>query len=335
MRRGWPRSRISPRVGRRQAEEDAGQLRAARARPARPGPGSRRRARARFTPRARRRAAAADARASRARRRRCATGRFGNTAVELAADHQADQLGRASTSPSGRVATTRAVAQHRHAVGDLRATPPAGARCRRCRRPARAARGSARTAAPPRVSVERGRRLVHEQHARARPPARARSRRAAARPCAGAPPGRRDRWRAPTRASSSAARARGARSSGRAASRRAAPGRGPCSRRRSGRGTGPAAGRSARRRARARAAGRARRRARPPTSTRAGVGAVGAGDDLDQRALARAVLADERVDLARHELERHAAQRADAAEGFAHAGESQEAAHAPDLSLPG
>ena len=50
---------------------------------------------------------------------------------------------------------------------------------------------------------------------------------------------------------------------------------------------------------------------------RAGVGPLGAGDDLDQGRFAGAVLADERVDLAGAEVERHALERAEAGEGLA------------------
>ena len=42
---------------------------------------------------------------------------------------------------------------------------------------------------------------------------------------------------------------------------------------------------------------------------RPAVGLMDAGEDLDERALAGAVLADERMDLARHEVERHVVQR--------------------------
>ena len=118
-------------------------------------------------------------------------------------------------------------------------------------------------------------------------------------------PGASGSMRAPTRASSSRGPLGAApRQSMR---RQAPPGSSPSARFSAtvGPGTAPAAGRSARCRARARAAGSARSTAWPPTSSRPGVGAVGAGDDLDQRALARAVLADERVHLARPQLERH------------------------------
>ena len=52
----------------------------------------------------------------------------------------------------------------------------------------------------------------------------------------------------------------------------------------------------------------------PRDGQRAGVGALGTRDDLDQGGLARAVLADERVHLAGREIERYAAQRVDAGE---------------------
>ena len=58
--------------------------------------------------------------------------------------------------------------------------------------------------------------------------------------------------------------------------------------------------------------GTARRR---PSACR--VGPLGAGDDLDERRLAGAVLADERVDFAGAEVERHAFERAHAREGLA------------------
>ncbi len=104
---------------------------------------------------------------------------------------------------------------------------------------------------------------------------------------------------APIRSSSRRARSR--RSPQRM--RRQAPARlqarGRCSRRRSGRGRGPAAGRSRRS-----PAPRARTGSFSSTDLavdldRPLVRPVGAGDDLDQRRLPRAVLADQRVDLAR------------------------------------
>ena len=54
----------------------------------------------------------------------------------------------------------------------------------------------------------------------------------------------------------------------------------------------------------------------PGHGERAGIGLLGAGHDLDQRRLAGAVLADERVHLARLQVERHVAERADAFERF-------------------
>ncbi len=90
---------------------------------------------------------------------------------------------------------------------------------------------------------------------------------------------------------------RAARPSGRAARRPPAPAPARCSRRPSGRGTGPAAGRSPRSRATAARTGSLsfdRRGPGPRSSPRR---AVGPGDDLDQRRLPRAVLADQRVDL--------------------------------------
>ncbi len=50
----------------------------------------------------------------------------------------------------------------------------------------------------------------------------------------------------------------------------------------------------------------------------AAVGLIGAGQDLDQRGLARAVLAEQRVNLARPHLEVHLVQRAVLAEDLAH-----------------
>ncbi len=51
---------------------------------------------------------------------------------------------------------------------------------------------------------------------------------------------------------------------------------------------------------------------------RAGVAAVHAGDDLDQRGLAGAVLAHQRVDRAGRDAQRAGAQRADRAERLLH-----------------
>ena len=56
---------------------------------------------------------------------------------------------------------------------------------------------------------------------------------------------------------------------------------------------------------------------------RAGIGRVRAAEDFHQRALARAVFADERVHLAGRDLERHAAQSARGAEAFLDAGQPQ------------
>ncbi len=49
---------------------------------------------------------------------------------------------------------------------------------------------------------------------------------------------------------------------------------------------------------------------------RPGVGGLGAGDDADERRLARAVLADEGVHLAGGQLERQSRQRPDAGKGL-------------------
>ena len=56
---------------------------------------------------------------------------------------------------------------------------------------------------------------------------------------------------------------------------------------------------------------------------RAGVRPQGAAEDVHQRALARAVLADHRVHLAHCDLERHPAQGEGRAEGLRHAGQPQ------------
>jgi hypothetical protein len=60
---------------------------------------------------------------------------------------------------------------------------------------------------------------------------------------------------------------------------------------------------------------------------RAGVRAVRAGDRLDQGGLAGPVLADDRVDLAGQQLERHALERADAAEALGDVGEPEKGGH--------
>src|SRR5262245_26642218 len=49
----------------------------------------------------------------------------------------------------------------------------------------------------------------------------------------------------------------------------------------------------------------------------AGIGMLGAGDDLDQRGLAGAVFPDKGVHLARPEIERYAIERAEPGEGLA------------------
>ena len=86
------------RVGGREAEERARQLRAARSPPGRPGPTISPARTSRSTSRDAR-GAAAEAARRRARRRRSGPRRFGNTDVELAADHQADQVGRGRGRP--------------------------------------------------------------------------------------------------------------------------------------------------------------------------------------------------------------------------------------------
>ena len=65
-----------------------------------------------------------------------------------------------------------------------------------------------------------------------------------------------------------------------------------------------------------------------------GVGLDGAGDDLDERGLAGAVLADEGVDLAGPQVERDALERADAGEGFVDVGEFKEGVHACSATKP-
>jgi len=49
---------------------------------------------------------------------------------------------------------------------------------------------------------------------------------------------------------------------------------------------------------------------------RAGIRAFGPGDDFDERRLARPVFADERMDFAGTEIERHAVERAQTREGL-------------------
>ena len=73
--------------------------------------------------------------------------------------------------------------------------------------------------------------------------------------------------------------------------------------------------------------GSARSRGRPAMVDGARVRRVGAGDDLDQRGLARAVFADQRVHLARAQVEGHAAQRTDGAERLGDAAELEERVH--------
>ena len=59
-----------------------------------------------------------------------------------------------------------------------------------------------------------------------------------------------------------------------------------------------------------------------------------AGEDLHQRRLARAVLAEQAVDLARRELEAHAVQHAHGAEVLADAGEGDAQAHRGATQVP-
>jgi hypothetical protein len=56
----------------------------------------------------------------------------------------------------------------------------------------------------------------------------------------------------------------------------------------------------------------------------AGIGRLGAGQDLEQGRLAGAVLAKEAVDLARDQVERDAVQRLDAGVSFREAGDLEE-----------
>ena len=97
---------------------------------------------------------------------------------------------------------------------------------------------------------------------------------------------------------------------------RAARGRERCSRRPSVRETAAAPDRSSRRRRACASSGVAKRVARPSIEDRAGVGLVDAGHDLDQGRLARAVLAEQRMRLARADVERDAAERPHARECF-------------------
>ena len=60
---------------------------------------------------------------------------------------------------------------------------------------------------------------------------------------------------------------------------------------------------------------------------RPGVRPVGAGDDLDERRFAGAVLADEGVDLAGGQVERDALKRLHAAEGFGDVGQTKKRLH--------
>ena len=69
--------------------------------------------------------------------------------------------------------------------------------------------------------------------------------------------------------------------------------------------------------ARASCADRCARPRTPATTSVAGIGVLGAGHDLDQRGLAGAVFADERMHLARPQIERHPIERAQSGEGLA------------------
>ena len=57
---------------------------------------------------------------------------------------------------------------------------------------------------------------------------------------------------------------------------------------------------------------------------RAAIRLMRAGDDFDERGFARAIFAEQRVDFARLQIERHALQRAHRAEGFGDGGELEE-----------
>ena len=82
-----------------------------------------------------------------------------------------------------------------------------------------------------------------------------------------------------------------------------------CFPRRSDAARDSAPGRSSRRRSAARACGSRGANGWPSSSIAPASGRVRAAEDLHQRALARAILADQRMDLARRDLERHAPQR--------------------------
>ncbi len=66
---------------------------------------------------------------------------------------------------------------------------------------------------------------------------------------------------------------------------------------------------------------------------RALVGGVGAGDDLDERRFAGAVLADESVDLPGAEVERDTAEGLDAGEGLVDVGQLEQLSHEGDWNL--
>jgi hypothetical protein len=64
------------------------------------------------------------------------------------------------------------------------------------------------------------------------------------------------------------------------------------------------------------------------------VGAVHAGDDLDQRRFAGAVLAQERMHLAGPDIEAHAAERLDPRKGFPDAFQLEDRLHTRHLLPP-
>ena len=136
-----PRRRMLALVGRGEAEEHARQLRPPGARRGRRGPRSRPPApggsRSRTPPPGSRGPATSSTTSPRVDRA------LGEDGVELAADHQADQLAPGRRSAIGRVATSCAVAQHGDAVGEAQHLLQAVRDVDDRRRPWRAARGSA------------------------------------------------------------------------------------------------------------------------------------------------------------------------------------------------
>ena len=162
--------------------------------------------------------------------------------------------------------------------------------------------------------------LVEEEDLAARAGARARSRAPAA-GRAGAPRRARAGRSARRRARRGSRRpAPGARAAGSVAAARAAPCRSGGSRPPSSTASASAPGRRSRPRAPARRAGRERSTSSPLIRTTPSSGLQDAREDLDHRALAGAVLADERVHLAEVGGERRVVQRMHAAERLRDAG---------------